>query len=240
MRRSTSAHWDRYWRERHAIDDVYTNEDRLIDQVRDLPLERMRILEVGAGSGRDSLRMAQKGARVILLDYVMSSFDVIRPKAQAAGVRMTCVCGDATRMPFRDCAFDLVFHQGLLEHFRDPMPLLGENYRVTAKGGLCLVDVPQRFHPYTVVKHVLIALNRWFAGWETEFSPGGLKRLVRAAGFEVVRVGGDWMVPGFLYRSLRYGLLRAHLARSGGSGRSCGGSAPTFARSGSGPTHSRW
>ena len=126
---------------------------------------------------------------------------------------MTCVCGDATRMPFRDCAFDLVFHQGLLEHFRDPMPLLGENYRVTAKGGLCLIDVPQRFHPYTIAKHVLIAFNRWFAGWETEFSPDGLKRLMRTAGFEIVRVGGDWMVPGFFYRSLRYGLLRAHLAR---------------------------
>ena len=35
-------------------------------------------------------------------------------------------------MPFRDGAFEVVFHQGLLEHFRDPRPLLRENARITA------------------------------------------------------------------------------------------------------------
>ncbi|MBM3316517.1 MAG: methyltransferase domain-containing protein [Candidatus Eisenbacteria bacterium] len=213
MRSSTPGHWERYWRERREIDQVYTNEDRLLDQLRELPLERMRALEVGAGSGRDSLRLVQAGARVFLLDYVMSAFEVIRPQAAALGLRVECVCGDATRMPFRDGAFDLVFHQGLLEHFRDPRPLLDEGFRVTAGGGYGLIDVPQRYHPYTLVKHLLIALDRWFAGWETEFTPGGLSRLMRAAGYEVLRVGGDWMVPGFWYRSLRYALLRVRLAR---------------------------
>lgn len=213
MRQSTPAHWDRYWRERREIDQVYTNEDRLLDQLRDLPLAGARVLEIGAGSGRDSLRIARAGGRVYLIDYVLSAFEVIRPQARALGVDVVCICGDATRMPFRSGAFDLVFHQGLLEHFRDPRPLLAENFRVTAPGGHTLIDVPQRWHPYTLGKHVMIALNRWFAGWETEFSPGSLRGLVRAAGYEVVRVGGDWMVPGFWYRSLRYGLMRARLAR---------------------------
>jgi ubiquinone/menaquinone biosynthesis C-methylase UbiE len=213
MRSSTPGHWERYWHERQAIDQVYTNEDRLLAQVRGLPLPRMRVLEVGAGSGRDSLRMAREGARVVLLDYVMSAFEVITAQATGAGVRVACVCGDATRMPFREGAFDLVFHQGLMEHFRDPQPLLDENYRVTARGGFCLIDVPQRFHPYTVAKHIMIALNRWFAGWETEFSPAELRRLVTRTGYEVVRIGGDWMVPGFGYRALRYALMRSRIAR---------------------------
>jgi SAM-dependent methyltransferase len=213
MRASTPEQWDRYWRERQEIDEVYTNEDRILAQVDALPLAGRRVLEVGAGSGRDSLQLAARGARVVMLDYVLSSFDVIRPQARRAGEEVLCVCGDGTRMPFREGAFDLVFHQGLLEHFRDPRPLLEENYRVTARGGHCLVDVPQRYHPYTLAKHLMIALDRWFAGWETEYSPGELCRLVTAVGFRVVRIGGDWMVPGFWYRSLRYGLLRARLAR---------------------------
>jgi SAM-dependent methyltransferase len=213
MRSSTHGHWDRYWRERREISEVYDNQDRLLREVRDLPLAGRRVLEVGAGSGRDSLEIARWGARVVLLDYAMSAFDVIRPQAKAAAVRVHCVCGDALRPPFREGTFALVFHQGLLEHFRDPRPLLAQNLHLTAPGGYCLIDVPQRYHPYTLAKHVMIALNRWFAGWETEFSPGELRRRMEEAGFEVVRTGGDWMVPGFAYRSLRYALGRAGIAR---------------------------
>jgi len=116
------------------------------------------------------------------------------------------------RMPFRDGTFDVVFHQGLMEHFRDPSPLLSENHRVLRQGGHALVDVPQRYHPYTVMKHILIALGKWFAGWETEYSIGELERLVRRHGFQIRHAYGDWMVPGLGYRSVRtvcrkFGLL---------------------------------
>lgn len=213
MRSSTPGHWDRWWTRHRDVEETYSNDDRILDQLADLPLGGANVLEVGAGSGRDSIALAQRGGRIVVLDYVMSSFEVIRAQARSAGVDVACVCADGEQMPFRDETFDLVFHQGLLEHFRDPRPLLIENHRVTRSGGHCLIDVPQRFHPYTVAKHIMIALGRWFAGWETEFSPGQLSRLVRGVGFEVRRIGGDWMVPGFWYRSLRYGLLRAHVAR---------------------------
>jgi SAM-dependent methyltransferase len=214
MRASTRGHWDRYWQDRtETIEEVYANEDRVLRQLEGIPLEGRRVLEVGAGSGRDSLELAERGARVFVLDYVGSSFDVIRRLARERGLEVVCVCADATRMPFREDSFALVFHQGLLEHFRNPMPLLRENHRVTERGGHCLVDVPQRWHIYTLAKHVMIAVNRWFAGWETEFSPGELEARMRAAGFEIERTDGDWFRPGFFYRGFRYVLLKARLAR---------------------------
>jgi SAM-dependent methyltransferase len=100
-----------------------------------------------------------------------------------------------------------------MEHFRDPHPLLMENYRVVSPDGHCLIDVPQRYHIYTVAKHMLILMNRWFAGWETEFAPGKLEQLVRSAGFEIVETDGDWFRPGFFYRGLRYVLLKLGIAR---------------------------
>jgi len=87
-------------------------------------------------------------------------------------------------MPFRDGAIDISFHQGLLEHFRDPLPLLAENARITRSGGRVLVDVPQTFHLYTVMKKLLILVNRWFAGWETQFTVPQLERLVRESGLD--------------------------------------------------------
>jgi ubiquinone/menaquinone biosynthesis C-methylase UbiE len=118
------------------------------------------------------------------------------------------VRADALAMPFRDGAFGVVFHQGLLEHFRDPAPLLAETARVTERGGRAIVDVPQTFHPYTVLKQILIAFNAWFAGWETQFSPRQLEHQMRANGLIVRRTYGEWMVPGLPYRVLRESLRR--------------------------------
>jgi len=102
-----------------------------------------------------------------------------------------------------------VFHQGLLEHFRDPRPLLAENARVVRRGGRVVVDVPQTFHPYTVMKKALIAANKWFAGWETQFTPRALERLLDETGLRVRRTYGAWMVPGLGYRVTRELLKRA-------------------------------
>jgi SAM-dependent methyltransferase len=139
-----------------------------------------------------------------VIDYVPSSLAVVGRNAERAGVRIARVCGDGTRMPFPEGAFDVVFHQGLMEHFRDPRPLLADNRRVLKPGGHVVIDVPQRWHIYTVGKKVLIALDRWFAGWETEYSIRELVRLVESEGFRVTARFGDWMVPGFFYRALRY------------------------------------
>ncbi len=204
--------WQRYWAEREEIEAVYSNEERITKQL--LPLVRkgnVTALEVGAGSGRDSVTLARAGARVVVLDYVPSSLHTAGRVARAEGCDVLLVCGDAEMMPFRDECMDLVFHQGLMEHFRDPNPLLEENRRVLKADGYLLVDVPQKYHVYTAVKHVLIAMGKWFAGWETEYTIGGLERLVRANGFRVVRSYGDWMVPGFFYRSLRFMLARSGL-----------------------------
>jgi len=207
------SRWQRYWAERQDIEEVYSNEDRISREL--LPLVEGRktlVLEVGAGSGRDSAVLARAGATVVVLDYVPSSLETARKVARSAGCEVLPVCGDATMMPLRSECLDVVFHQGLMEHFRDPRPLLEENRRVLKEGGYLLVDVPQKFHIYTIVKHVLIVLGRWFAGWETEYTIGQLERLIEKSGFRILRSYGDWMVPGFFYRSLRYVLARTRVA----------------------------
>jgi hypothetical protein len=55
---------------------------------------------------------------------------------------------------------------------------------------------------------VLIAFGKWFAGWETQFTPGELEARCRDAGLAVRRTYGDWMVPGLWYRVLREVLKR--------------------------------
>ncbi len=206
MRTSTPEHWQKFWEEADTLDldDVYGTDGRLVREITGLgDLQGKRILEVGAGTGRDAVALAKAGAEVLTLDYVPGSLGLTIKAAGMSGVTVSPVCGDGTASPFADETFDVVFHQGLLEHFRDPLPMLRDNIRILKPGGCLVVDVPQTFHYYTLGKRVLIALNKWFAGWETEFTIGELEKLVRAEGLQVQRSYGDWMVPGLWYRAMR-------------------------------------
>jgi ubiquinone/menaquinone biosynthesis C-methylase UbiE len=210
VRSATRQHWQSFWEQARALSlaDVYDNDGRVVREIlAQGGAAGRRILEVGAGSGRDAVALASAGAQVVTVDYAVGSLALTADAARRAGARVAVVGADAFALPFADATFDVVFHQGLLEHFRAPGPLLAENARVLRPGGLLVVDVPQKWHYYTVGKQLLIACGRWFAGWETQFSPRELERLVAARGLVVERTYGDWMVPGLWYRGLRKILL---------------------------------
>jgi len=208
-RASTLGHWESYWRAHGDLEHTYSTGGRLVREIlNDGPVAARFVLEVGAGSGRDALGLVREGAIGVVLDYSPASLALVARQAREQGLAVHLVRADALRMPFREGTFDVVFHQGLLEHFRDPQPLLRENVRITRRGGRVVVDVPQTFHPYTAMKQALIAANLWFAGWETQFTPAGLERRMREAGLTVRRTYGEWMVPGLGYRVLREVLKR--------------------------------
>ncbi len=212
MRESTPEHWQKFWEEADNLDldDVYGTDGRMVREITGIfdlesggNLAGKRILEVGAGTGRDAVTLARAGAEVLTLDYVSGSLGLTIKAADMSGVKVAPVCGDGTAMPFADGTFDVVFHQGLLEHFPDPFPLLRDNIRVLKPGGHLVIDVPQTFHYYTLGKKFLIAIDKWFAGWETEFTIAELEKMMVGENLEITRSYGDWMVPGLWYRALR-------------------------------------
>ena len=208
---STKSHWENFWTEKQSVHEVYSNDDRVLrNLVKVTDLKGKKVMEVGAGTGRDSFGMVEKGATVYMVDYASSSLQIIKNIAIEQKIVVHPVGGNAFSLPFPDETFDVVFHQGLLEHFREKeaMNLLRENVRVLKRGGILLVDVPQRYHVYTVMKHILIAFDRWFAGWEREFSIPELDRILRSLGVSPVRKYGEWMYPSLFYRVMREGLSK--------------------------------
>ena len=201
--------WDKFWTRERSVEEVYHNDDRIPENLgRVLDLRGKKVLEVGAGTARDSLAVAKLGAEVYILDYVRSSLDIARKVFAENDEKVRLILADGTFMSFPSDTFDVIFHQGLLEHFRNPGPLLAENIRILKPGGLLLIDVPQTYHLYTVVKHILIWMGKWFAGWETQFTIGRLKQLFKEKDLEIVHVYGSWMKPSFIYRVIREFLLR--------------------------------
>jgi ubiquinone/menaquinone biosynthesis C-methylase UbiE len=211
MKESRRSHWDTFWAEKKEVREVYSNSDRVARNLTHVcELQGKRVLEVGAGTGRDSFPLIEQGADVFQLDYSINSLTIMKRIAAEAQMRSFILGGDTFCLPFQDGTFDVVFHQGLLEHFRKPEAhaLLAENIRVLKSGGLLLVDVPQRYHVYTLIKHALIAINKWFAGWEREFSVRELRTEMESLGLETVHTYGEWMYPSLFYRATREALLK--------------------------------
>ncbi len=207
---SARKNWERFW----AARDVSQRYPSVGDVVGELlsvvgDVGGKRVLEVGAGSGRDSVKLAELGAQVFVLDYALVPLGLVKSMAARKGLPIVLVQADARLAPFADGCFDCLFHQGLLEHFRNPYPLLRENHRLLRAGGALLVDVPQRYHPLTLLKHTLMSLNSWFAGWETEFTVSQIEGLLKAHGLEVIHTYGNWMIPPLAYRILREVSLRS-------------------------------
>lgn len=206
IKNKDAAVWDRFWAGK-KVQEIYPPVTDITAEVYPyFSFTSKKVLEVGAGTGRDGLKMQKHGASVFLLDYSAESLRLARQNITQNEVGL--ILADGLCTPFVNETFDLVFHQGLLEHFPSPHELLRENHRILKKGGLVVVDVPQTIHCYTVVKQILQAFGLWFAGWERQFTVDSLSRLLSQHGFDPIHAYGDWPRPGILYRMFRQALVR--------------------------------
>ncbi|MFA5967361.1 MAG: class I SAM-dependent methyltransferase [Patescibacteria group bacterium] len=105
-----------------------------------------KILEVGAGTGAMSIFLSQLGLDVTTLDNDPAVLKGAEKARQEFGGHNQIVAGDAFKLPFPDNSFDLIFHQGLLEHFTNVQiqQLLDEQLRVAP---LVILSVPNANYP---------------------------------------------------------------------------------------------
>jgi SAM-dependent methyltransferase len=99
----------------------------------------MRVLDVACGTGNAALPAARAGGAVTGLDLAPKLLDAGRRKAEAAGVEIEWVEGDAEELPFEGASFDRVFstfgHMFAPRHGRTA----DEMARVCREGGLIAI-----------------------------------------------------------------------------------------------------
>jgi SAM-dependent methyltransferase len=133
-----------------------------------------RVLNVGAGQGSFSLRLARLGFEVTSVDSSPAAAEVLR-----ARVPGPVAVADVTALPFAEASFDAAVLGEVLEHVPDDAGALAEVARVLRPGGVLAVSVPAnpaRFGPS----------DRW-AGHFRRYSKRMLVEACERGGFRVRR-----------------------------------------------------
>ena len=177
--------WDEHWGKYGKI-DVHKE---IIDIVKKYSTGK-QVLEVGFGTGGDLHELSKFGYKCTGLDKSRISVN----KAKENKLQFKVVYGDAESMPFDDNTFDVVFHQGVLEHFKNPIKFIFEQWRVLKQGGLLVVDVPHKWNLFTIYKKFKFYRGNWYGGWERSFSANELKNLLHKNGFDILETSyyGIW------------------------------------------------
>ncbi len=177
-------------------------------------------LEIGAGTGYFSLNLLQLGVieRLTATDISAGMLTRLSKTAAALGLEAKTVASEAERLPFDDESFDLVFGHAILHHIPDLERAFSEFRRVLRPGGaVAFCGEPSRYGDRlaAVPKRAgLLVAPAWRRlvgarsravpegeqshshALESEvdvhaFAPADLRRLLRDAGFENRRVGGE-------------------------------------------------
>jgi ubiquinone/menaquinone biosynthesis C-methylase UbiE/uncharacterized protein YbaR (Trm112 family) len=164
-----------------------------------------KYLEIGCGPFFIGQELAKLGAFVVGIDYSINALKLAKFHLENEKItNYLLICGDITKMPFKDNVFDLLYGGGVIEHFKDTVGVVRENYRVLREGGIAFNTVPQLNLgsltyrqmwgniPNTPILKQLAELihvkilkgRRMLYGYEYSFTKGNLRDLFSRAGFK--------------------------------------------------------
>lgn len=202
--RANFKSWDTVWdkKEFGGIARAYTRmlEKRLLNHWKP---KKGAILEAGCGLGRNLLDLWDGGEQELIgVDYSKNAVDKAKKLFRERGIKGQFVLGDIRHLPFKDNSVDLIFNQGVIEHFTDPGEPVREMLRVTKKRIVILV-------PNTLSFDGLISIIlRWLGkirlynyasrfpyGIETFFTKKSLCRLLKESGCRILYSRNIGVVP---------------------------------------------
>jgi len=107
---------------------------------------KLKILDLGAGSGYIASKILALGHDVIAMEIVAACLKQLRTR------KIEVIPHNLSRAPYpiRDESFDGVLCADVLEHLLRPDVCLKEAYRVLKKDGFMIVSTPNYSHPYRI------------------------------------------------------------------------------------------
>jgi 2-polyprenyl-3-methyl-5-hydroxy-6-metoxy-1,4-benzoquinol methylase len=141
------ANWNQYYSTPLTLDGIIRNlygQKDFLSAIYDSNAKTL--LEVGVGSGAMSIFFSWVGLAVTGIDADAQVVQKVQAESARLNGRAKFEVADTFQLPYPDQSFDLIFHQGLLEHFSDEEihRMLKEQLRVARRVAF---SVPNRWYP---------------------------------------------------------------------------------------------
>jgi len=165
------------------------------DATADLPLDGLRLIDIGCGGGLLAEPLARLGASVVGLDAGEDSIGIARSHAGQSGLAIDYRCQSIEDVAASDERFDIVLNMEVVEHVADLDTFLGASAAVLATDGMMIVATLNRtLKAYALAivgaEYVLRWLPRGTHDWSRFVRPAELAATLRRHGVAIAELTG--------------------------------------------------
>lgn len=175
--------WEKYWK--HKEVKITINKKRMM-KILNKHAYKNKVLDAGCGSGFFSKYFAGRDCEIISLDYSKEALKL----TQELNPKIMPIRGNLLCTPFENGSFDLIFSDGLLEHYKNPTDILLEFKRILKKNGIITTFAPNKYSYWLFVKPFILKGIK-----EYRFTLRELIKLHEKIGFKILEFGGFSVFP---------------------------------------------
>ena len=147
--------WDHFWnREQQTPESISWSKRRMIKVIEPYMKDSKTALDAGCGSGFFSKYFCDQGLQTTALDFSQEALERTRQRTQSRTHIISydlCQDGLSNHIPG---GFDLIFTDGLLEHFPNDQQhkIINNLISVLPPKGVLVTFVPNRFSPWELIR----------------------------------------------------------------------------------------
>ena len=157
-----------------------------------------RILDVGCGSGRISVPLAERGAIVVGIDYSLSMLNLARNFAKERKIEKNIEFkGVDFMLDFNEGLFDITLALGVFDYIQNPIPFLSKMKTLTAEQ--ILASYPARFTPQAPIRKLWLYTRKCPVYFYTKREIDGIYKAIELTNYEIIDYSAGYFVKALVY-----------------------------------------